>query len=353
AFLATPPCRSPRTAFGGTPAKSFRTTAVPTRCTTTDTITRPRTRTRTRTVAPASSGTDTGSATATDSTANTPPTGVPESLSVSVVSPREAVLDLPPLANGGNGGGGGAGVSYSVRWFEEANPAVFDQAIASLQTRLLLSNLSPATSYVAVARRTGAGVVAGEDGDGEREVRFSTPEAEGNASGEMTELSRLEIRVGRCVDVKKHPDADSLYVETVDFGEAEPRTIVSGLVAFVSEEELRGRTVLGLCNLPARNMRGVESAGMLLCASNDDRSSVDPLSPPEGANVGELVTFEGILSAPVPPGSSASRAWSATMEGMPDGVGSVGGVGVAGWNSLPMLTSAGACTSSVPAGRVR
>lgn len=49
------------------------------------------------------------------------------------------------------------------------------------------------------------------------------PQAEGNPSGEMTELSRLEIRVGRCVEVSKHPDADSLYVEKVDFGEEEPR----------------------------------------------------------------------------------------------------------------------------------
>lgn len=49
------------------------------------------------------------------------------------------------------------------------------------------------------------------------------PKAEGNTSGELTELSRLEIRVGKCVDVSKHPDADSLYVEKVDFGEAEPR----------------------------------------------------------------------------------------------------------------------------------
>ena len=48
-------------------------------------------------------------------------------------------------------------------------------------------------------------------------------QAEGNVSGEMTELSRLEVRVGRCLEVSKHPDADSLYVEKVDFGEEEPR----------------------------------------------------------------------------------------------------------------------------------
>ncbi|CBJ29799.1 Trehalase N-terminal fragment, family GH37 [Ectocarpus siliculosus] len=50
-------------------------------------------------------------------------------------------------------------------------------------------------------------------------------------------------------------------------------TIVSGLVAYVPEDEMRGRMVVGLCNLPSRAMRGVTSSGMLLCASNDDHSS--------------------------------------------------------------------------------
>jgi len=88
------------------------------------------------------------------------------------------------------------------------------------------------------------------------------------------------------------------------------------------------------------------------------------VAPPKGADIGELVTFEGVLSAPAPPGGAASRAWAATLEGMKtspggteaessgdDGGGS--GVGVAGWNGLPMRTSAGLCTSSVAVGRVR
>eukprot|EP00903_Cladosiphon_okamuranus_P013138 g12252.t1 len=274
--------------------------------------------------------------------ASAPATGLPATLSACVLSPREAVLELPPLDDNAAGESG-----YSVRWFDEDNPTVFDQATASLQSRLVLSGLSPATNYVALVRSTG-GTRIGEGAGAAGEVRFSTPEAEGNASGEMTELSRLEIRVGRCLEVSKHPDADSLYVERVDFGEDEPRTIVSGLVAYVSEEEMRGRMVLGLCNLPTRAMRGIASAGMLLCASNDDRTIVDPLSPPEGAKVGELVTFEGVLSAPAPPSGAASRAWSATMEGMKTGDG-----GVAGWDGRPMQTSAGPCTSTVVAGRVR
>lgn len=44
--------------------------------------------------------------------------------------------------------------------------------------------------------------------------------------------------------VKRHPDADSLYVEQIDVGEAEPRTVCSGLVKYMSEDEIRGATIV-------------------------------------------------------------------------------------------------------------
>lgn len=40
------------------------------------------------------------------------------------------------------------------------------------------------------------------------------------------DVSRLDFRVGRIISAKKHPDADSLYVEEVDVGEEQPRTVV-------------------------------------------------------------------------------------------------------------------------------
>ena len=46
------------------------------------------------------------------------------------------------------------------------------------------------------------------------------------------------MRIGKIVAVKKHPDADSLYVEEVDLGEGQPRTIVSGLVKHVPIEQV-------------------------------------------------------------------------------------------------------------------
>ena len=65
------------------------------------------------------------------------------------------------------------------------------------------------------------------------------PQAKG-AGGENKpiDVSRLDMRIGKIVSVKPHPDADTLYVEEVDVGEENPRTIVSGLVKHVPVEQV-------------------------------------------------------------------------------------------------------------------
>lgn len=114
----------------------------------------------------------------------------------------------------------------------------------------------------------------------------------GAATDEQTP-SRLDIRVGKIVEVENHPEADSLYVEKIDVGEGVPRTIVSGLRNFVPIEEMKNRDVIVLCNLKPAKMRGIESCGMVLCASVDEPKAVEPLSPPEGSAPGEKVFVEG------------------------------------------------------------
>lgn len=115
----------------------------------------------------------------------------------------------------------------------------------------------------------------------------------------MTEkqlFERLDIRIGKVLDVQVHPDADSLYVEQIDLGEGEPRTIVSGLRKYMTTDELVGKYVVVLANLKPRKMRGIVSHGMVLCASNEDHSQVEllccvnddaivPLSPVLGERV--------------------------------------------------------------------
>jgi len=108
--------------------------------------------------------------------------------------------------------------------------------------------------------------------------------------------SRLDIRVGKIVEVSKHPEADSLYVEKIDLGEEKPRTIISGLVNFIPIEEMQDRMVVVLCNLKPAKMRGIESQGMLLCASVDDPRQVEALIPPEDAVPGDRVYIENFES---------------------------------------------------------
>lgn len=109
--------------------------------------------------------------------------------------------------------------------------------------------------------------------------------AEDAPAAEPLPTGNLDIRVGKILSVEKHPDADNLYVESIDVGEEEPRTIVSGLVAFVPEDQMADRDVIVICNLKARNMRGIKSHGMVLCASDEAHENVEPLAPPQGAPV--------------------------------------------------------------------
>ncbi|KAK3098691.1 hypothetical protein FSP39_022087 [Pinctada imbricata] len=140
----------------------------------------------------------------------------------------------------------------------------------------------------------------------------------GAQSGATDELipSRLDLRVGKITKVEKvkkkdsnlelsryigkwavvHPDAESLFIETVDIGEEAPRTVVSGLAGLYPMEKLQDRLGVFMCNLKPVKMRGVESRAMLMCASVDDPRAVEPLDPPEGSVPGERVVFEGYES---------------------------------------------------------
>ncbi|XP_039293348.1 tyrosine--tRNA ligase, cytoplasmic-like [Nilaparvata lugens] len=124
----------------------------------------------------------------------------------------------------------------------------------------------------------------------------------GTATNDAIDPSRLDVRVGKIVKVDKHPDADALYVEHIDLGEEEPRTIVSGLVKYVPIEEMQDRMVVVLCNLKPAKMRGVESQGMVLCASVEegDTKCVEPLLPPAGSAAGDRVHVDGYESSRQP-----------------------------------------------------
>ncbi|CAB1460034.1 unnamed protein product [Pleuronectes platessa] len=121
------------------------------------------------------------------------------------------------------------------------------------------------------------------------------------------DVSRLDLRIGRIVEAQKHPDADSLYVEQVDVGEASPRTVVSGLVKHIPLDQMQNRMAVLLCNLKPAKMRGVVSQAMVMCASSPDK--VEILDPPSGAAPGDRVTFQGFPGEPDKELNPKKKVW--------------------------------------------
>uniref|UniRef100_A0A8C9DIN1 Aminoacyl tRNA synthetase complex interacting multifunctional protein 1 n=1 Tax=Prolemur simus TaxID=1328070 RepID=A0A8C9DIN1_PROSS len=133
------------------------------------------------------------------------------------------------------------------------------------------------------------------------------PSGAGSADSKPVDASRLDLRIGCILSAKKHPDADSLYVEEVDVGEAAPRTVVSGLVNHVPLEEMQNRMVILLCNLKPARMRGVLSQAMLMCASSPEK--IEILAPPDGSVPGDRVTFDAFPGEPDKELNPKKKVW--------------------------------------------
>ena len=80
----------------------------------------------------------------------------------------------------------------------------------------------------------------------------------------IDDFKKIEVRIGTVLSAEAVPDTDKLLRLVVDFGEEEPRQIVSGIKAYVSDPEaLVGRQFAFATNLEPRKLRGLESNGML------------------------------------------------------------------------------------------
>ncbi len=84
----------------------------------------------------------------------------------------------------------------------------------------------------------------------------------------LEEFKKLEIKVAIIKEVIDHPNADKLYVITIDLGD-KTKQIVVGIKSFYTKEKLLGRRIIVVDNLEPAIIRGVESQGMLLAAKDD------------------------------------------------------------------------------------
>lgn len=105
----------------------------------------------------------------------------------------------------------------------------------------------------------------------------------------IDDFAKVQLRVARVIEAREHPNADKLLVLKIDLG-TEQRQICAGIRAYYRPEDLVGKEIVVVANLAPRMMRGEESNGMLLAASNADRSQViliGPWTPAEpGSSVG-------------------------------------------------------------------
>ncbi|KAI5345014.1 PREDICTED: methionine--tRNA ligase [Prunus dulcis] len=182
------------------------------------------------------------------------------------------------------------------------------------------------------------------DNSGKKKQQATKSAAEAEIS-----ISRLDIRVGLITKAQKHPDADSLYIQEIDVGEGQARTVVSGLVKYIPIEEMQNRKVCVLCNLKPATMRGIKSQAMVLAASNSDHSTVELVNPPKAAQVGERVTFPGFAGEPDEVLNPKKKVWESLQVDLHTNTDLV-----ACYRDIPLTTSAGVCTvSSICGGSIR
>ncbi|KAJ2893915.1 methionyl-trna synthetase [Zalerion maritima] len=179
------------------------------------------------------------------------------------------------------------------------------------------------------------GAVEGQTGGGRKKKEKQPKPAKQPAVATPPAPHLIDLRVGHILKAVKHPEADSLYVSTIAMGDkpgtddtAEyegqvTRTVCSGLNGLVPLEEMQGRKVVCVCNLKPVKMRGIKSCAMVLAASpkikegetDDHKGPVELVNPPEGAQAGQKIFFEGYKGEPEGTLNPKKKVWEMFQPG--------------------------------------
>eukprot|EP00268_Persea_americana_P009475 TRINITY_DN137_c2_g1_i3.p1 TRINITY_DN137_c2_g1~~TRINITY_DN137_c2_g1_i3.p1 ORF type:complete len:112 (+),score=19.42 TRINITY_DN137_c2_g1_i3:151-486(+) len=106
---------------------------------------------------------------------------------------------------------------------------------------------------------------------------------------------------------------------------------------------MTNRHVVLITNVKPGKLRDVMSAGLVLCASNQDHTVVEPLLPPEAATIGECISFSGHEGKP----EDVLNPKKKQLEKITPHL-YTDGSGIATYKGIPFMTSAGPCRSSIP-----
>ncbi len=128
----------------------------------------------------------------------------------------------------------------------------------------------------------------------ELQPKQSKSKTTAQASGEVAkgqiqydDFVKVDLRVATILEAERHPNADKLMRLTVDLG-AEKRQIIAGIAQHYTPEDLIGQQVIVVANLAPRNLRGLESHGMLLAAH--DPAGLRLITPSDKTEPGASVS---------------------------------------------------------------
>lgn len=104
----------------------------------------------------------------------------------------------------------------------------------------------------------------------------------------IEDFAKVELKVGEILEAEKVQKSEKLLKFSVDVGEKDPRCIVSGIAKHYNPQDLIGKKVCVVTNLKLAKLCGIESCGMLLCASTKDKIVL--ISPHTDVPVGSTIS---------------------------------------------------------------
>lgn len=104
----------------------------------------------------------------------------------------------------------------------------------------------------------------------------------------IEDFAKVELKVGKILEAEKVQKSEKLLKFSVDVGEKDPRCIVSGIAKHYNPQDLIGKKVCVVTNLKSAKLCGIESCGMLLCASAEDKIVL--ISPHTDVPVGSTIS---------------------------------------------------------------
>jgi len=103
----------------------------------------------------------------------------------------------------------------------------------------------------------------------------------------IDDFRKIELKIATIKSAEPHPNADKLMVLQIDLG-SEQRQICAGIRNQYTPEELVGKQIVVVANLETAKLRGLESQGMLLAASDEGRVII--LIPEKSVQAGSKVS---------------------------------------------------------------